>query len=190
MAYTGASTLLIKIPEIIFNSTTMINLHLIKEQTVGRLFNLHCRVAAFKPCKERQCKNGATCSPSNGTFECTCARDYYGSTCEGTTASPYSVVMYYLADPFSHYVNVIAITYTKYHTFICYRKLANNLKQCTSSWMINEEFYDGLLFSEYDPCRINPCSGKGICVNEAKSFKCECIVDYYGRTCSGKIKQA
>ena len=40
--------------------------------------------AEFDPCKERPCKNGATCGILGQTYKCGCRKHYHGIHCEGT----------------------------------------------------------------------------------------------------------
>ena len=44
--------------------------------------------------------------------------------------------------------------------------------------------------ADFDPCKtINLCQNNGTCVKEGSSFYCECLSEYYGKTCEFHASQ-
>lgn len=148
-------------------------------------------------CASDPCKNGASCTPGNGTFECACVHPFNGTTCnecppgygwDGSTCSECPVGTTNDLSTLSPCVN---------HT--CPSGFGVDLTNWSPDHREEglciqcEEGYESPeghgVCENIDECDTipYPCSGSGLCTDTEGSYNCTCNDGYSGERCEVNV---
>jgi len=105
----------------------------------------------FSACKTAPCTNGATCTPSEISYDCTCAAGYRGSVCE---------------------INIDECASSPCVNGTC----TDGVNGFNCSCMTG--FVGPLCDVNVNDCASNPCLNGGSCIDGLANYTCECLSSY------------
>ena len=164
------------------------------------LYVLFSSVTVFNPCNSTPCSNGGTCTKTGQGYQCSCSRNYEGTTC---TSGYYYVWTYvcrnYILTVWFQQIPLIAKIHScntgyKRHTRTCTRARTRrdtqehaHANQHIQIWSHNKYVLLDILFTyvtAFNPCNPNPCSHGGTCAKTGQGYHCYCSSSYKGKTCN------